>query len=100
LPGIVDRWRREESLFSRGKKWDNVGKALAVLKVDDRYRVVLDKEVRDFLKVQPGDEVLAIPHSEGVLIASLKGKKFKTSLTGFRYREGSHEGSRYLFRKK
>ncbi len=69
-----------------------------MLKVDDRYRVVLDKEVRDFLKVQPGDEVLAIPHSEGVLIASLKGK-FKTSLTGFRYKEGSHEASRFLFKK-
>ncbi len=76
-----------------------MGKALAVLKVDDRYRVVLDKEVRNFLKVQPGDEVLVIPHSEGVLIASLKGRKFKTSLRGFRYKEGSHEASRYLFKK-
>jgi len=34
---------------------------MAVLKVDDRYRVVLDKEVRKFLKVKPGDKVLAIP---------------------------------------
>jgi len=29
---------------------------MAVLKVDDRYRVVLDKEVRKFLKVKPGDK--------------------------------------------
>jgi hypothetical protein len=29
--------------------------------VDDRYWVVLDKEVRKFLKVKPGDKVLAIP---------------------------------------
>ncbi len=71
---------------------------MAVLKVDDRYRVVLDKEVRGFLKVKPRDRVLAIPHSEGVLLVSLK-KKFETSLTGFGYKEGSHEASRFLFRK-
>ena len=34
---------------------------MALLRVDDRYRVVLDKEVRKFLKVKPGDKVLAIP---------------------------------------
>ena len=72
---------------------------MAVLKVDDRYRVLLDREVRELLKVEPGDEVLAIPHSEGVLIAPLKGRKFKTSLSGFKYREESHEASRYLSKK-
>ena len=72
---------------------------MAVLRVDDRYRVLLDKEVRELLKVAPGDKVLAIPYSEGVLITTLKGRKFKTSLTGFRYREASHEASRYLFKK-
>ncbi len=30
---------------------------MAVMRVDDRYRVVLDKEVREFLKVRPGDKV-------------------------------------------
>lgn len=72
---------------------------MAVLKVDDRYRVLLDKEVRQLLKVEPGDKVLAIPYSGGVLITSLKGKKFKTSLTGFGYKEESHEASRYLLKK-
>ena len=72
---------------------------LAVLKVDDRYRVLLDKEVRELLKVAPGDKVLAIPFSEGVLITSLKGKQFKTSLEGFRFREESHEASKYLSKK-
>ncbi len=72
---------------------------MAVLKVDDRYRVLLDREVREFLKVRPGDRVLAIPYSDGVLIASLKGKRFKTSLPGFHYKEESHEASRYLFKK-
>ena len=72
---------------------------LAVLKVDGRYRILLDKEVRGLLRIAPGDEVLAIPCSEGVLITSLKGKRFKTSLTGFRFREESHEASKYLFKK-
>ncbi len=67
--------------------------------MDDRYRVLLDREVREYLKVQPGDRVLAIPYSDGVLIASLKGKRFTTSLTGFHYREESHEASRFLFKK-
>jgi bifunctional DNA-binding transcriptional regulator/antitoxin component of YhaV-PrlF toxin-antitoxin module len=75
-----------------------VGK-IGLLKVDDRYRVLLDKEVRELLRIAPGDEVLAIPYSEGVLITSLKGKRFKTSLTGFRFREESHEASKYLFKK-
>jgi len=77
------------------KTWER----LAVLKVDDRYRVLLDKEVRELLRIAPGDEVLAIPYSEGVLITSLKGKRFKTSLTGFRFREESHEASKYIFKK-
>src|SRR5437660_12777278 len=61
---------------------------MAVLRVDDRYRVVLDKEVREFLTVKPGDRVLAIPSSEGVLMVSLKGKSFNTSLLGFATRSG------------
>jgi bifunctional DNA-binding transcriptional regulator/antitoxin component of YhaV-PrlF toxin-antitoxin module len=73
---------------------------MAVLKIDDRYRVVLDKEVRNFLKVQPGDKVLAIPSTDGVVIVPLKDKKFTTSSPGFAFREQDHEASRYLFNKK
>jgi bifunctional DNA-binding transcriptional regulator/antitoxin component of YhaV-PrlF toxin-antitoxin module len=76
--------------------WDH---SVAVLRVDDRYRVVLDKEVREFLKVRPGDKVLAIPSSDGVLMVSLKGKRFNGSLPGFRFREQDHEASRFLFKK-
>ncbi len=72
---------------------------MAVLRVDDRYRVVLDKEVREFLKVEPGDDVLAIPSSEGVLMVPLKGKRFNSSLPGFGYKERAHEASRFLFKK-
>lgn len=70
---------------------------MAVLKVDDRYRVVLDREIREKLKVQPGDKVLALASTEGVLITNLKGKKFETLHPGFNYREETHEASRYLF---
>src|SRR6266487_352831 len=61
---------------------------MAVLRVDDRYRVVLDKEVREFLKVEPGDKVLAIPSSEGVLMVSLRGRASTLLSLGFATRSG------------
>ena len=70
---------------------------MAVLKVDDRYRVVLDKEIREKLKVEPGDHVLAIPSTEGIVITSLKGKKYQSFHTGFNFKEEDHEASSYLF---
>ncbi len=73
---------------------------LAVLKVDDRYRVVLDKEIREKLQVEPGDAVLAIASTNGVLVTNLKGKKYDTLHPGFNYREEEHEASRYLFGEK
>ena len=82
-----------------GRTFETWKKGLAVLRIDDRYRVLLDKEVQKLLKVEPGDKVLAIPYSGGVLITSLRGKKFKTSLAGFRYKEESHEASRYVIKK-
>ena len=72
---------------------------LGLLKVDDRYRVVLDKEARDKLKIEPGDELLAIPSTDGILLTSFKGMKYESSLPGFNYREELHEASRYLFGK-
>jgi AbrB family looped-hinge helix DNA binding protein len=70
---------------------------LAVLTVDDRYRVVLDKEIREKLKVEPGDQVLAIPSTEGIVITSLRGMKYQSLHPGFNFREEEHEASRYLF---
>lgn len=70
---------------------------VAVLRVDDRYRVVLDREIRQKLKVMPGDKVLALASTEGVLLTSLKGKRFESLHPGFDYREEKHEASRYLF---
>ncbi len=70
---------------------------MAVLKVDDRYRVVLDKEIREKLKVEPGDHVLAIPSTEGIVITSLKGKKYQSLHPGFNFKEEDHEASGYLF---
>ncbi len=70
---------------------------MAVLRVDDRYRVVLDKEIREKLQVEPGDSVLAIASTNGVLVTNLKGRKYETLHPGFNYREEEHEASRYLF---
>jgi len=39
--------------------------------VDDRYRVVLDKEIREKLKAAPGDKVLAIPRTNSTVGAEI-----------------------------
>ena len=72
---------------------------LGLLKVDDRYRVILDKEVREKLKIEPGDELLAIPSTDGILLTSLKGMKYESSLPGFNYREELHQAFKHLFGK-
>ncbi len=73
---------------------------MAILGGDDRYRAVLDRKVRKFLKVRPRSKVLTIPSSEGVLMILLQGKNFNTSLPGFRYGEQAHEASRFLFKRR
>ena len=73
---------------------------MSVLKVDEKYRVVLDKDVREVAGLEKGDELLAIPFRGGVILASLKGKRFVGSLSGFHYDEAAHEASKYLFRGK
>jgi hypothetical protein len=73
---------------------------MAILGGDDRYRAVLGRKVREFLKVRPRSKVLIIPSSEGVLMILLQGKNFNTSLPGFRYREQAHEASRFLFKRR
>lgn len=73
---------------------------MSVLKVDEKYRVVLDKDVREVAGLEKGDELLAIPFRGGVILASLKGKRFIGSLSGFHYDEVAHEASKYLFRGK
>jgi len=45
---------------------------MAILGGDDRYRAVLDRKVRKFLKVRPRSKVLTIPSSEGVLMILLQ----------------------------
>ncbi len=60
----------------------------------------------DYVRSLPPDPKLAAKldkvlekRGQNRLRASQKGKKFKTSLTGFRYSEGIHEASRFLFKK-
>ncbi len=78
--------------------WEEI--TLAVLKVDDRYRLVLDNEIREKLQVEPGDFVLALASTDGVLLTNLKGKRYDRLHPGFNYREEEHEASRFLFGKK
>jgi len=73
---------------------------MSLLKVDKKFRVLLDKDVREVAGLEKGDELLAIPFKGGIILASLKGKSFIGSLRGFSYNEDVHEASKYLFSGK
>lgn len=72
---------------------------MRVAVIDEKYRVLLDKEVRKKAGLEKGDELLLIPFKNGVTLLALKGKKFVGSLSGFGYDEEKHEASKYLFGK-
>jgi len=71
---------------------------LSVVVVDGKYRVLLNKEVRRRAGIERGEELLAIPFRGGVVLLSLKGRRFEGSLDGFGFDEERHEASKYLFR--
>ena len=68
--------------------------------LDDKYRVVLDKRIREVAGISKGDRLVAVPFKGGVILVAPHGRKFVGSLTGFEFREGRHEGSRFIFRRK
>ena len=70
---------------------------MSVIVVDEKYRVLLPRGVRERLGISKGDRLLAIPLSGGILLLTLKGKRFAGYLKGFVYNEEEHEASRYLF---
>lgn len=72
---------------------------MAIVSVDERYRVLLDKEVRGIVGIERGDELLSIPFKGGIILVSLKNKNFAGCLSGFRYEESQHEASKYILRK-
>jgi bifunctional DNA-binding transcriptional regulator/antitoxin component of YhaV-PrlF toxin-antitoxin module len=73
---------------------------MSVLVLDEKYRVLLDKKLREKIGLKKGDVLLAIPYSGGVLLARIKGKSFVGSLNDFKYDEKLHEASKYLFGKE
>ncbi len=81
--------------------------ALARLKLKDEsftkviLRLARKKEkgnLMDYVRSLPPDRKLAAKLERVLEKRSLVRLRFKTSLTGFRYREGPHEASRYLIR--
>ena len=71
---------------------------LSIVVVDEKYRVLLSKELRRRAGIGKGEELLAIPFRGGMILLSLKGKHFNGSLNGFSFNEEKHEASKYLFK--
>lgn len=69
---------------------------MVTVKMDDKYRVLLSKDVRERAGIGKEDELVAIPFKGGVALLS-PGESYKGSLTGFDFREKDHEASRFLF---
>lgn len=65
--------------------------------MDDKYRVLLNKDIREKADLTGQEELVAIPFRGGVTLLSLEGKNYKGSLTGFGFDEEKHEASEYLF---
>ena len=70
---------------------------MSVLVLDEKYRVLLDKKLREKIGLKKGDVLLAIPYSGGVLLARIKGESFVGSLNNFKFNEKLHEASKHLF---
>lgn len=64
--------------------------------MDEKYRVLLDKEVREKAGIGKEDELVAIPFKGGVTLLS-PDESYRGSLTGFDFEEGEHEASGLLF---
>ena len=68
--------------------------------LDDKYRIVLDRRIREVAGLKKGDRMVAIPFKDGVILVVPRGRKYSGSLSGFKFIEEEHEASRYLFRGK
>lgn len=66
------------------------------VKMDDKHRVILTKELREAAGIGEGENLVAIPFRGGVTFVSPEGKSFAGSLTGFGFREEKHEGTKFL----
>jgi len=75
-----------------------VGILMSLVTVDEKYRVLLNKEIREKVGISKGDKLIAIPIHNGILLLSLKGKSFTQYLKGFNFKEEAHEASKFLFK--
>jgi len=64
--------------------------------VDSKYRVVLEKRVRNIAGIVKGERLVAIPFTGGVILATAAGKRFAGSLDNLGFREEDHEAGRYV----
>ncbi|KXA96949.1 hypothetical protein AKJ39_03920 [candidate division MSBL1 archaeon SCGC-AAA259J03] len=69
---------------------------MGTVKMDDKYRVLLTKDVREKSGIGKENELVAIPFKGGVTLLS-PDESYRGSLTGFDFREKKHEASRFLF---
>ena len=70
---------------------------MSVLSLDEKSRVVLDKNVREVSGMKKGAKLVAIPFKGGVMLVDVTGKRFMGNMPGFAYHEGEHEASKFLF---
>ncbi len=69
---------------------------MSTVRVDSRYRILLDKRVREIMGIKKGEAVVIVPFRTGAVLIALGSRSFSESLRGFKYVEAEHEASRYL----
>src|SRR5271169_3301951 len=84
--------------YFRGK-YSSLDGVMSVLSLDEKSRVVLNKNVREVSGMKKGSKLVAIPFKGGVMLVDVTGKNFVGNMSGFAYQEREHEASKLLFRK-
>jgi len=64
---------------------------LSVVVVDEKYRILLDRELRQTVGVSKGDRLLAIPYKDGVLLLS-QGETLCRFTEGLQVHRGATRG--------
>ena len=73
---------------------------MSVVVVDEKYRIVLPREVRSKLNIRKGDRVLIVPVPEGALLITVGRDQFAGYLKDFVYEEELHEATRYVLERR
>jgi hypothetical protein len=70
------------------------------LRVDAKNRVVLETGLRKTAGIAKGDKLTAIAFHGGIILTSSKGEKFAESLRGFGFKEGEHEATKLILKRR